>query len=527
MMHRAAVLAVSCFTAITLFGSSCRAQVQPRSSNLKCRNHIGSSAQRLVTRGLRLVDDCYDQGPSPRPCAQVQKLRPGPFLGAPAAFALAETFTAGITNAWCIQETDILANYPAAKRGSGTINLVGTQAQILINASAATLQGPISPGGKGRSARKTRRCIRAIGEVRTKIVRQVLGQAIRCQRSIDRTASSFGIISPTCLGPARKVSQRSKAIDRACAGFAGPDIGSCGPLPDCVVASATQTGHDLAVATYGARPEQQGLLCGNGVIDAGETCDDGSANSPTGTCTDQCQKARCGDDRVEAGVEQCDPGSQGKDSSNPKTNDPDCNSDCMLTTCGDGVLYTGTKRSPEQCDDGDKNGTPGDQCTSTCQFVTVGCPGGSTIDVTMTFVSDSSTFSSGNVAGIDLQVAYPPSVSFPGSQDIPVDDPTDPATRIVLLGGPYDLYDAGALINFFDYDTSIRTAIAGGTLNGNTGFLVFNFPEIPFERIRFDCPADAQLSAAQFPCTINQMVNQIGGNVPTDAQPVCKVTLPN
>ena len=126
------------------------------------------------------------------------------------------------------------------------------------------------------------------------------------------------------------------------------------------------------------------------------------------------------------------------------------------------MLHTGTKRSAEQCDDGDKNGTPGDQCTSTCQFVTVGCPAGSTIDVTVTFVSDTSTFSSGNVAGIDLQVAYPPSVSFPGSQYIPVDDPTDPATRIVLLGGPYDLYDAGALINFFDYDTSIRTRLPAG-----------------------------------------------------------------
>ena len=251
-------------------------------------------------------------------------------------------------------------------------------------------------------------------------------------------------------------------------------------------------------------------------------------NSPTGSCTDTCQKAACGDGKVEAGVEECDPGNQ-PGSSSPVTDDPDCNSDCQFTRCGDGVVQTGGHRRPdEQCDDGDKNGTPGDQCASACQFVTVSCPAGGTIDVTATFISDNSTFSSGNIAGIDLSIGYPPSVSFPGSQFLPLEDPSDPASRIVLLGGPFDLYNVGALISLFDYDTSIRTLISGGTLpsNGNNGFMILNFPEIPFERIRFDCPADTQVTAAAFPCTINKMVNQIGGSVPMDELPECKITLP-
>src|SRR5262249_61048362 len=120
------------------------------------------------------------------------------------------------------------------------------------------------------------------------------------RRASARTAPSFGIISAACLGPAPKASKRAQAIARACRGLTGSDVGSCTPLPDCVIASATQTGHDLAVATYGARPDQQGQLCGNGVVDPGEGCDDGPGNRPTGEGTDACPTARCGDGKVGA-----------------------------------------------------------------------------------------------------------------------------------------------------------------------------------------------------------------------------------
>src|SRR5262249_45922088 len=151
---------------------------------------------------------------------------------------------------------------------------------------------------------------------------QVLERAVRCQRSIDRTATSFGIISPACLGSAPNPGRRAQDIVRACSGFTGPDIGTCGPLPTCVLASATQTAHDVAVSTYGFSPEQQGQLCGNGKVDPGESCDAGAANGPTGACTDECLKATCGDGHVEAGVEECDPG---KDAAgNVITEDPNC-----------------------------------------------------------------------------------------------------------------------------------------------------------------------------------------------------------
>ena len=50
-------------------------------------------------------------------------------------------------------------------------------------------------------------------------------------------------------------------------------------------------------------------LCGDGVIEGEEACDDGLvANTPNGACLPNCVAARCGDNFVQAGVEECDMG---------------------------------------------------------------------------------------------------------------------------------------------------------------------------------------------------------------------------
>ncbi len=91
--------------------------------------------------------------------------------------------------------------------------------------------------------------------------------------------------------------------------------------------------------------------CGNGIVDMGEECDLGSANSDSGQCLTSCHLARCGDNKVEAGVEQCD-GTAG-----PQP----CAADCHHEVCGNGIIDPG-----EQCDDGGT--TNGDGCSSTCHF---------------------------------------------------------------------------------------------------------------------------------------------------------------
>jgi cysteine-rich repeat protein len=89
--------------------------------------------------------------------------------------------------------------------------------------------------------------------------------------------------------------------------------------------------------------------CGDGIVDAGEACDDGNTNN-TDACRNNCTIPRCGDGIVDSG-EACDDGN---------TNNTDaCRNDCTLPVCGDGVVDAG-----EECDDG--NGVAGDGCENDC-----------------------------------------------------------------------------------------------------------------------------------------------------------------
>ncbi|HMV67419.1 MAG TPA: choice-of-anchor A family protein, partial [Myxococcota bacterium] len=93
-------------------------------------------------------------------------------------------------------------------------------------------------------------------------------------------------------------------------------------------------------------------FCGDGLIDAGEACDDGNVVSGDG-CTTSCDAEYCGDG-VRQPAEGCDDGN---------VSDGDgCASDCTVErhgACGDGALDQG-----EGCDDG--NLTNGDGCSATC-----------------------------------------------------------------------------------------------------------------------------------------------------------------
>ncbi len=97
--------------------------------------------------------------------------------------------------------------------------------------------------------------------------------------------------------------------------------------------------------------------CGDTIVDGGEGCDDGNLVG-TDACTNACKVATCGDGSVQAGVEQCDDG-------NLVATDA-CTSACEPAACGDSFVQAGV----EQCDDGNLVAT--DACTSACKVATCG-----------------------------------------------------------------------------------------------------------------------------------------------------------
>jgi len=138
---------------------------------------------------------------------------------------------------------------------------------------------------------------------------------------------------------------------------------------DATTSSTTTTttpdpGTTLANTTADTTDDTTGapLGCGDGIVDPGESCDDGhGSNSNSGSCTLACQAAVCNDGLLWDGHEACDDGNNNHGKWNG------CNPDCSLAEhCGDGE-----KNGPEECDYGDANGTdehPLDAvaCSQTC-----------------------------------------------------------------------------------------------------------------------------------------------------------------
>ena len=120
-----------------------------------------------------------------------------------------------------------------------------------------------------------------------------------------------------------------------------------------IVIGGVETG-DCEVAT-----------CGNGVVEVGEQCDNGTENSNSayGGCTITCQLApRCGDSAWQENYEQCDNGVN-TDSYGLSGDDP-CGKNCQYPPyCGDNEIQP---QFGEECDDGVDNAGYYRGCNDDC-----------------------------------------------------------------------------------------------------------------------------------------------------------------
>jgi len=86
-------------------------------------------------------------------------------------------------------------------------------------------------------------------------------------------------------------------------------------------------------------------LCGNGILDPGEQCDEGGANSDMGNCLTTCVLARCGDGFVDVNNEQCDGNNlrfRTCASLGFRTGTLACSPDCVFDTSRCGAAFTPT-----------------------------------------------------------------------------------------------------------------------------------------------------------------------------------------
>jgi len=91
--------------------------------------------------------------------------------------------------------------------------------------------------------------------------------------------------------------------------------------------------------------------CGDGILSAGETCEDGNKKDGDG-CSATCQAEVCGDNK-KTGIEECDDGN--------KVDNDGCSAMCRTEVCGDGIV----QRPREECED--RNTVDTDVCRNGCK----------------------------------------------------------------------------------------------------------------------------------------------------------------
>jgi ELWxxDGT repeat protein len=262
----------------------------PAQLSQACRARIADQAKSALTKNLTALDGCHrsrDQGKRADDCNVL------PFTAEKLAAKVQEKCPAG---------EPVLANYgggdPAAR--------ITAVFEDEVHASGVALQGGAALTGDKQAGK----CRDAIGKARSKIVKEVVAAAVKCQKAIDKSASQFGPLAPSCrTTPSDKaVASAAKSITKACqrkvapktfTPITGASVGSCDPLPGCVASAAAATAATLAGTIY-----KTPAVCGDGAVDVGEACDLG-ADVATDCCSAACELTTAGVTcRTAAGV--CD-----------------------------------------------------------------------------------------------------------------------------------------------------------------------------------------------------------------------------
>jgi len=163
-----------------------------------------------------------------------------------------------------------------------------------------------------------------------------------------------------------------------------PQVSSSSTSPELATGGTASTTTDASSSESGT---PSAPVCGDGILQASEECDDGNLTNADG-CSKLCRDEFCGDSVVQPS-EECDLGPQNSDASTCTTaclknvcgdallgpaegcddgnvaDDDGCGSDCRLESCGNGET-----EGEEPCDDGNRDEDDG--CTSLCRLPTCG-----------------------------------------------------------------------------------------------------------------------------------------------------------
>jgi len=274
-------------------GSSARADV---AASRACRKELAIAFGSVVKTGLKGADSCHKAkdklctaGSDRANCNIVTSTDFDP----KGKYSTAESKATTKIGQKCAAGDPALLNYtgdPAhLDDAAGTV--LPLIDQTIAGNSNATEGGFDLPCDKAAS-----KCRETIAKSRTLIINDILKNSSKCQQTIDAVSSSFGPLDSNCIMTSGQATKAIKNINKACGGLDVntilPFVSGCSTSPgsapqiaDCVVTSAVASAQNLAKDIYSVTPPS---VCGNGVVEPGEQCDDGNTTSGDG-CSATCE----------------------------------------------------------------------------------------------------------------------------------------------------------------------------------------------------------------------------------------------
>ncbi len=254
-------------------------------SPASCRLAIAQAMSRLVKTGYKNAASCQshkDKAPGlATGTCRVVSPTPSTDFDPKGRYTSTKGKLAGLISPACAGQSAVLANYD----GNDPAGTVGGVVGDTIGGNTLLVLGNANLGGD----RQKTRCVETVAKEQGKILKKILKNSIKCQTALDLDSMPFGALSPTCVdngstatGPAHT------AIAAECGTLTGSDVGTCDPLPDCAVDNTVLAGQNLARAFYQSITPPP-PVCGNGVVEGSEQCDDGANNGTPGDfCNGSC-----------------------------------------------------------------------------------------------------------------------------------------------------------------------------------------------------------------------------------------------
>ena len=265
-------------------GASALALAGPAGADTKasiaCRGAIAKGLSGIPKSGFKLNDKCHKAQDKLLAATGACNDVSNSLFDPKGQYAKAKAKSAALIPKKCLAGDPVLNNYD----GTNPETAVEPVIDDAVGGNSALVVGNANLNGDKAKIK----CIETIGKARTAIFKEVVKNSVKCQGNLDKTASTFGPLDASCVDPgAKSVAKAALKIPQECGSLTGGDVGGCEPLPTCVTDSSLTSAQGIAKAVY---QKLTPIVCGNGVVEGDEQCDDGPNNGmPGDLCSTQCE----------------------------------------------------------------------------------------------------------------------------------------------------------------------------------------------------------------------------------------------